>query len=181
MSQTWNIDPSHSQLEFAVKHMAISTVRGRFRVIAGSVTTDDHSRLTAIDVTVDTTSIDTTDGNRDGHLKSPDFFDSANHPHATFKSTNVESLGGNRYRVAGHLSIRGVVKPVTLDVEAADPVKDPWGNQRAAAEGSTRINRKDWGLNWNQVLEFGALLVSEDVRISFEVQAVKAQAAVQAA
>jgi polyisoprenoid-binding protein YceI len=177
MSQTWNIDPSHSQLEFAVKHMAISTVRGRFRVMSGSITTSEDGSLQGVEVNVDTSSIDTLDPNRDTHLKSPDFFDASTHPGATFKSTTVERSGDNVYRVAGDLTIRGTTKPVTLEVETTDPITDPWGNLRAAAEGKAKINRKEWGLNWNQVLELGALLVSDDVRLNFEVQAVRPKAA----
>lgn len=169
----WTIDPAHTTLEFAVKHMGLSTVKGRFRALGGTVTTDERGALQAIEVTVDVDSLDTAEQNRDGHLRSPDFFDVASHPTATFKSTRVEARGGHEYRVTGDLTIRGVSREVTLDVETTPAVKDPWGNQRAAAEAKGRINRKDFGLTWNQVLEFGALLVSEDVRLTIDVQAVQ--------
>ena len=171
----WTIDPSHTTLEFAVKHMGLSTVKGRFRALGGTITTTSDGALQAIDVTVDVTSIDTAEQNRDGHLRSPDFFDVESYPTASFRSTAVEPRGGDEYHVTGDLTIRGVTRSVNLDVETANPVTDPWGNRRAAAEGKGRINRKDFGLTWNQVLEFGALLVSEDVRLSIDVQAVQSQ------
>ncbi|MBB6096634.1 polyisoprenoid-binding protein YceI [Deinobacterium chartae] len=176
MSQTWTIDPTHTGLEFAVRHMGLSTVKGRFRALSGSITTAEDGRLEGVEVTVDTTTIDTAEPNRDGHLRAPDFFDVEKYPTATFKSTAVEPQGQNVYRVTGELTIRGVTKPVTLEVETSDPIKDPYGLQRAAAEGKTKISRKEWGLTWNQVLEFGALMVSDDVRISFDVQATRPSA-----
>ncbi|PYE53485.1 YceI family protein [Deinococcus yavapaiensis] len=169
----WTIDPAHTTLEFAVKHMGLSTVKGRFRALDGTVVTDERGALQGLEVTVDVNSLDTAEQNRDGHLRSPDFFDVASYPTATFKSTRVEAKGGQEYRVTGDLVIRGVSREVTLDVETTPAVKDPWGNQRAAAEAKGKINRKEFGLTWNQVLEFGALLVSEDVRLTIDVQAVQ--------
>lgn len=173
MSQTWTIDPTHTGLEFAVRHMGLSTVKGRFRALGGTITTADDGTLEAIDVTVDTSSIDTAEANRDGHLRSPDFFDAETHPAATFRSTRVEREDANAYRVSGDLTIRGITKPVTLEVETTGAVTDPWGNLRAAAEGKGRISRKDWGLTWNQTLEFGGVLVSDEVRLTFDAQAVR--------
>ena len=142
------------------------------RVTAPTTTTADGS-LQAIEVTVDANSIDTAEDNRDGHLRSPDFFDVANHPTATFTSTRVESQGGNAYRVTGDLSIRGTSREVTLNIETTAPVKDPWGNTRAAAEGTAKINRKDWGVNWNAALEAGGVLVSDKITLEFELSAIK--------
>lgn len=173
MSQTWTIDPTHTGLEFAVKHMGLSTVKGRFRALSGQITTADDGTLEGVEVTVDTSSIDTADNNRDGHLRSPDFFDAEHHPTAAFKSTSVQNTGDHTYRVTGTLTIRGVARPATLDVETTAPVKDPWGNLRAAAEGKGKISRKEWGLTWNQVLEFGALLVSDEVKLNIDAQAVR--------
>ena len=181
MSQTWTIDPTHTGLEFAVKHMGLSTVKGRFRALSGQITTADDGTLEAVEVTVDTSSIDTAEANRDGHLRSPDFFDAGNHPTATFKSNRVEATGDHTYRVNGDLTIRGVTRAAVLDVETTDPVKDPWGNLRAAAEGKGKISRKEWGLTWNQVLEFGALLVSDEVRLNIDAQAIRPPAQANAA
>lgn len=173
MSQTWNIDPTHTGLEFAVKHMGLSSVKGRFRALSGAITTAEDGKLEGVEVTVDTSSIDTTEANRDGHLRSPDFFDADTYPTATFRSTSVEQEDANSYRVTGDLTIRDVTRPVVLEVETTPPVTDPWGNLRAAAEGKGKISRKEWGLTWNQVLEFGSLLVSDDVRLSIDAQAVR--------
>lgn len=173
MSQTWNIDPTHTGLEFAVKHMGLSSVRGRFRALSGAITTGEDGTLEGVEVTVDTSSVDTTEANRDGHLRSPDFFDADTFPTATFRSTRVDREDANSYRVTGDLTIRDVTRPVVLEVETTQPVTDPWGNLRAAAEGKGKISRKEWGLTWNQVLEFGSLLVSDDVRLSIDAQAVR--------
>ncbi len=172
MSQTWNIDASHTSLDFAVKHMAISTVRGHFKALSGTVTTNDSGALESIEATIDASTIDTKDAQRDGHLKSPDFFDVASHPNITFKSTSVQAKGGNEYSVTGDLSMHGITKPVTLAVETATPIKDPWGMTRTAASGTAKISRKEWDLTWNQVLELGALLVGDEIKITLEVEAV---------
>ena len=172
MNQVWNIDASHTSLDFAVKHMAISTVRGHFRALFGSVTTNPSGVLEAFEATIDASSIDTKDAQRDGHLKSPDFFDVASHPNIIFKSTNVQAKGGNEYTVTGDLSMHGITKPVTLEVETATPIKDPWGLTRTAASATGKISRKEWDMNFNQVLELGGLLVSDEVKISLEVEAV---------
>lgn len=171
MSQIWIIDPSHTSLEFAVRHMMISTVRGSFKVTGGTVTLGDNHALLGVEATIETASISTKDAQRDGHLNSPDFFDSANHPTISFKSTGVSPLGGNNYKVEGHLTIRGEAKPVTLEVETSQAAKDPWGNTKIAASGSTKISRKEWGLVWNQALETGGVLVGDEVKITLDVQA----------
>jgi polyisoprenoid-binding protein YceI len=172
MSQIWNIDASHTSLDFAVKHMAISTVRGHFRALSGTVTTNPSGALEGFEASIDASSIDTKDAQRDGHLKSPDFFDVANHPTINFKSTNVQAKGGNEYTVTGDLSMHGITKPVTLEVETVPPIKDPWGLTRTAASATGKISRKEWDLTWNQVLELGALLVSDEIKITLEVEAV---------
>jgi polyisoprenoid-binding protein YceI len=172
MSQIWNIDASHTSLDFAVRHMAISTVRGHFRALSGTVTTNDSGVLEGFNASIDATSIDTKDAQRDGHLKSQDFFDVANHPTISFKSDKVQAKGGNEYTVTGNLTIRNITKSVTLEVETVTPVKDPWGLTRTAASASGKISRKEWDLTWNQVLELGALLVGDEVKITLEVEAV---------
>lgn len=173
----WNLDPSHSSVEFAVKHMAISTVRGKFRVFAGTAETDEKGQLTAITATVDATTIDTGAEQRDGHLKSADFFDVENHPTFTFTSTRIEHPSQDEVVVHGELTMRGVTKPVTLTGELAAPAKDPWGNQRAAVELTGKISRKEWGLVWNTALETGGVLVSDDVKLTIAAQATAAAAA----
>lgn len=170
---TWNIDTAHTSLEFAVKHMAISTVRGRLKATAGTVTTNDDGTLQSVEATLDASTIETGEVQRDGHLKSPDFLHAEEHPSLTFKSTNVQKTGANTYKVTGDLTIRGQAKPVTLEVETVDPIKDPYGMNRVAANATTKISRKEWGLTWNQVLELGALLVGDEVKVTLDVQAVR--------
>lgn len=170
-TQTWGIDTSHSSIDFKVKHMAISSVKGNFNTFSGTIQTQ-NDELKSIQVNIDANSVSTNDERRDGHLKSPDFFDVANHPSLTFKSTKIDKVSGNQYKVTGDLTIRGVTKPVTFSAEVGSPVKDPWGLTRAAANVKGTLNRKEWGLNWNQVLELGALLVGEEVIFDFDVEAV---------
>jgi polyisoprenoid-binding protein YceI len=169
---TWNIDASHTDLEFSVRHMAISTVKGRFQALSGNVETDEAGALKAVTVSVDANSINTGDVQRDGHLKSPDFFDTATNPTVDFVSTQVLSKGGNNYSVTGNLTMNGQTKPVTLEVETTPAIKDPFGLTRTAASGSGKISRKEWGLTWNQALELGGVLVSDEVKINLEVQAI---------
>lgn len=167
----WIIDPSHTSVEFAVRHMAISTVRGRFKKVSGTIETDDGT-LKSIQATIEAASIDTAEPQRDVHLRSPDFLDADNQPYLQFRSRAVEARGAGRYRVTGDLTIRGLDRAVSFEVETSDPVIDPYGNRRAGATASAKLNRKDWGLTWNQVLEFGALLVGEEVRFTLDVQAI---------
>lgn len=167
---TWAIDPTHTDVAFSVRHMGLSTVRGRFDTVRGTVETGADGRPTAIRVELDTASINTGTKDRDAHLRSGDFFDAAAHPTITFVSTAVAHRGGERYAVEGELTMRGVTRPVVLDAEIGDPIRDPWGLTRRAATASATIQRKAWGLTWNQILEAGALLVAEDVRISLDVQ-----------
>ncbi len=171
MSQIWNIDPSHTSLEFAVRHMMISTVRGSFKVTGGTVELDPNGALLGVEANIETGSISTGDAQRDGHLNAPDFFDSVAHPVITFKSTSVAAVSNNTYKLEGHLTIRGEAKPVTLEVETSQTAKDPWGNTKIAATGTTKISRKEWGLVWNQALETGGVLVSDEVKITLDVQA----------
>jgi len=171
----WTIDPTHTHAEFGVRHLMISTVKGHFSDVAGTVIVEDGDATTAqVDVTIGVASIDTRVEQRDQHLRSPDFFDAARFPALTFRSTSVERAGEDRYRVLGDLTIRDVTRPVTLDVEGTGGLRDPWGNERAGYTATARINRKDFGLNWNQALETGGVLVSDHVRISLEVELVRA-------
>ncbi|MCU0634896.1 MAG: YceI family protein [Gemmatimonadaceae bacterium] len=171
---TWNIDPTHSDLTFAVKHMGFSTVRGRFGGVSGTISLAPEGTVAAADVTVDVTTVDTGMEQRDGHLKSPDFFDVANHGTAKFTLTAVTQQADGTMVAQGDLTIRGVTRPVTLTGHAGEPATDPFGNRRIGASLTTKIARKDWGLTWNVALEKGGWLVSEDVTLNVDVQAIAA-------
>jgi len=173
---TWNLDPVHSVAEFKVKHMMISNVKGHFPKVTGVLTLDE-SDLTksSVAATIDVSSIETRDAQRDGHLKSADFFDVEKFPTMTFKSTSVKITGGGEGTVTGDLTIRDVTKPVVFNVEGPTaPAKDPWGNLRVAVSATTKISRKEFGLVWNAALETGGVLVGDDVTITLDVQFVKA-------
>ncbi len=167
----WVIDNSHSSIEFAVKHMMISTVKGRFNSYTGTVNLDEErpERSTA-EVTVDLSSIDTRDANRDAHLRAADFFNTEAHPSMTFRSSRVEAVGPERYRLIGDLDILGTSREVAFDITDEGKMKDPWGNIKWGFTGQTVINRKDFGLNWNVALEAGGVLVGDQVRVALEFQ-----------
>ena len=173
---TWNIDPAHSAAEFKVRHMMISNVKGTLKGISGALT--EHATdasLSSIEATIDVSTINTGEVQRDGHLKSADFFEAEKFPTMTFKSTGVVPKGEGEYAVTGDLTIHGVTKPVTFAVEGPSaPGKDPWGNTRIGLTATTKVNRKDFGLNWNAALETGGILVGEDVHITLDVQFIKA-------
>jgi polyisoprenoid-binding protein YceI len=177
---TWTIDPAHTQIAFSVRHMGLATVRGRFGAFAGTVTTDADGRPSRVAVDIETASVDTNAADRDAHLRSADFFDAAAHPTITFRSTEIRPRGGDRFEVVGDLTMRGVTRPISLDAEVGDPVRDPWGQRRRAAVVGGRIMRKEFGLTWNQVLEAGSLLVGEEVKLSFDVQATTSEVASEA-
>lgn len=168
----WSLDPTHSELTFKVKHLMISNVKGEFKKFSAEVDGDDFTK-SPISVTIDTTSISTNEEQRDGHLKSADFFDVEKYPTISFKSTSLHQVDDDDYTLKGILTIKGISKEVELDVEFGGVNKDPWGNQKAGFAVSGKINRKDFGLNWNAALETGGVLVSEEVKISAEVQFVK--------
>ena len=173
---TWSIDPSHSIAEFKVKHMMISNVKGQFAKVSGSLSLDEsevtNSRVEAL---IDASSIGTRDDQRDAHLKSADFLDVERFPSLSFRSTRVRATGKDELTVEGDLSIRGVTRKVTFEVEGpTPPAKDPWGNTRVAVSATTKINRKDFGLTWNAALETGGILVGDEVTITLDVQFVKA-------
>lgn len=170
----WNIDQSHSAVNFSVKHMMISTVRGQFTDITGTFEFDAaNPAATQADIKIGVASINTRDEKRDGHLKSADFFDAANHPYVTFKSSRVEAISGNTAKLIGDLTIRGVSKEVALNVEYAGQQKAPWGTTSAGFTATTQINREDWGLTWNVPLELGGVLVGKEVKLEIELEAVK--------
>lgn len=171
----WALDPSHSLIEFAVRHLMISTVKGRFGAFEGVITADPNDLTNAaIEVNIDVASIDTRDAKRDEHLRSADFFDAARFPQITFKSRKVSrAAGAGEYSVLGDLTIRGVTRPVTLEAAFSGRGKDPWGNERAAFSATGSIDRKDFGLTWNAALETGGVVVGDQVKISIEVEAVR--------
>lgn len=167
---TWTLDPSHSEVTFKVKHLMISNVKGEFRNVNASIDmVGDDLNTARIHVNIAADSIVTNDEGRDTHLKSADFFDVEKHPELTFEGTGLTGTGSDR-KLTGQLTIKGISKPVTLDVEFGGVNKDPWGNEKMGFSVSGKIKRTDWGLNWNAALEAGGVLVSEDVRISAEVQ-----------
>jgi polyisoprenoid-binding protein YceI len=173
---TWKLDPAHSAAEFKVKHMMISNVKGSFRGLSGDLTLHepDHT-LTKIDASVDVSTVNTGDPQRDGHLKSGDFFEVEKFPTMSFQSTKVVSEGGGDFTVTGDLTLHGVTKSLTFEVEGLSvPAKDPWGNTRVGLSATAKISRKDFGLTWNAALETGGFLVGEDVAITLDVQFIKA-------
>ena len=170
---TWKIDPSHTHAEFAVRHLMISTVKGRFAEVQGTVRTDEtDAAASQVDVTIGVSSIDTREPQRDAHLRSADFFDAGNFPQITFRSTRVDG-GGESFKVTGDLTIRGTTREVVLDVTTEGRGKDPWGGERAGFSATTRIKRSEFGLTWNQLLEAGGVAVGDDVKISIDVELVK--------
>ena len=173
---TWNIDPAHSSAEFKVKHMMISNVKGSFSGLSGVLT--EHavdSTLSSVEAAVPVATVSTGDAQRDGHLKSADFFDTEKYPTLNFKSTKVVRKAEGEYNVTGDLTIHGVTKPVTFAVEGPSaPGKDPWGNTRIGLSATAKINRKDFGLVWNAALETGGFLVGEEIAITLDVQFIRA-------
>jgi polyisoprenoid-binding protein YceI len=172
---TWKIDPAHSAAEFKVRHMMIANVKGTIKGITGDLTehTTDAS-LSSIEATLDVSTLNTGEPQRDGHLKSPDFLELEKYPTITFKSTQVERKGEEEYAVTGDLTIHGVTRPVTLSVEGpTPPQKDPWGNARIGLEATTKIDRNDFGLTWNTALETGGILVGDTVHITIAAEFIK--------
>ena len=171
---TWTIDPAHSHLEFAVRHLMISTVKGRFGVVEGTIRTDEATPAKAdVSVTIEAASIDTREAQRDAHLKSADFFDVETFPTLTFTGGRIAAVSGDRFTLTGDLTIHGVTREVTLDVTAEGRGKDPWGGERAGFSAHTRIKRSDFGLTWNQLLETGGFAVGDEVKITLDVELVK--------
>lgn len=171
---TYTIDPTHSRIGFVARHAMITKVRGSFNEFTGSGYFDaENPSASHLELTVEAASIDTRNADRDGHLRSNDFFDMDTYPQITFASTAVEAVGDETYRVTGDLTIKGVTKPVTVDLTYEGTATDPFGNQRLGLEGSVVVNRKDWGVTWNAPLEAGGVLVGEKVTLEFEVSAIK--------
>ncbi len=173
-ADTWQIDSSHTSVEFTVRHMMISNVKGQFQKTTGTITANGNDAASAkIDVSIDASSVDTRVERRDAHLKSPDFLDVAKYPTITFKSTKVEAEGPNKWKVTGDLTLHGVTKQVALEVEGSGAPVQVMGNTRVGASATTKIKRGDFGLTWNKALEAGGVLVGEEVAISIDIEAVK--------
>jgi polyisoprenoid-binding protein YceI len=177
LTGTHAIDPSHSRIGFVARHAMVTKVRGSFNEFEGAGYFDaENPADSRLSLTIQAASIDTRNADRDGHLKSNDFFDMENHPVITFTTTAVEQVDAENYRVTGDLTIKGVTKPVTADFEYTGAAVDPFGNARIGFEGKTTVNRKDWGVSWNAALEAGGVLVSEKVTLEFEVSAIRSDA-----
>lgn len=174
-ASSWSIDPAHSYIGFRVRHMMVTNVFGTFDRYSAKIVLDDKAAENSrIEVAIETASVNTNMQKRDEHLRSADFLDVANHPSMTFVARNVSKSGDDRYRVAGDLTLRGVTRPVVLVVEGgSQEIKDPWGNIRRGASATTTINRKEFGLNWNAVLESGGVVVGDEVTIILNIELIK--------
>lgn len=171
---TWQIDPAHTEIEFSVRHLMISTVRGRFGNVTGTITIDEADLASSsVEAEIETASIDTREERRDAHLRSADFFDVEKYPAMTFRSTNIEPAGKDRFRLTGELTIRDVTREVVLEGTDEGRSPDPWGGQRAGFSATTTIDRRDFGLTWNQALETGGVMVSNEIKVNLEIQAVR--------
>lgn len=170
----WRLDPAHTLVEFSARHLMVATVKGRFTSVGGTVTLDpERPAEGSVAVEIDAASLTTGDDRRDGHLRSADFLDVEQYPTITFTSTTVEPAGGDRFKVHGDLTIRGVTRPVVLDAVYNGQTTNPWGKQIVGVSAETTINRTDWGANWNVALEAGGVLVGEQVRITIEAEAIR--------
>jgi polyisoprenoid-binding protein YceI len=176
LADNYQIDPAHSNASFAVKHMMVSTVRGEFTKLTGKVNLDDKDLTkSTLEASIDASTVNTREPKRDAHLKSADFFDVANHPNLTFKANKISKVAKGHYKMAGELTIRGVTKPVTFDVNGFDDEsKTPWGSTVRGGVATATINRKDFGLNWNKPLDkAGGWLVGDEVTITLDVELIK--------
>ncbi|ORT55308.1 YceI family protein [Streptomyces sp. CB03238] len=174
LTGTYTIDPAHSGIGFTARHAMVTNVRGASTEYEGTLELDGSDPAASgasIDVTI--ASIDTGSTDRDGHLRSADFFDAEQFPLMTFRSTSAEALGGTDYRITGDLTIKGVTKPITIDLEFNGAAKDPFGNERVGFEGKAELLRSEWGLTWNAALETGGVLVSDKIKLTFEISAIK--------
>lgn len=172
---TYNLDPSHSRVGFVARHAMVTKVRGSFNDVSATAALDaEQPERSSVEVRIKTASIDTRNEDRDNHLRTNDFLDAATYPEIRFASTAVALVAPGTFAVTGDLVIKGVAKPVTIEFAHTGTVVDPWGNTRVGFEGSTTINRREWGVNWNAALEAGGVLVSEKITLEFEISAVKA-------
>lgn len=174
-TSTWNIDPAHTQTNFSVRHLVISTVRGEFKKTTGAVKFDDKDPTkSSVEANIDAASIHTREDKRDEHLRSPDFLDVQKYPSLTFKSTKIEKSGGDKYKVTGDLTLHGTTKPVVLDATLTQPIKDPMGKTRMGLQASTKINRQDYGVKWSKMIEAGPV-VGDEISIEINSELIKAE------
>jgi polyisoprenoid-binding protein YceI len=174
ISGDYTLDTSHSRLGFSARHAMVTTVRGQFQAFTGTAHVDSQNPGSSrVELTIDASSIDTGNADRNGHLVSADFFEVESHPQITFVSTEVERADESTWVITGDLTIKGVSKPVTVEFEQTGSARDPFGNLRVGFEGSTAINRKDWGLSWNAALETGGVLVSDRIKLEFDISAIQ--------
>jgi len=172
LAGTWDIDPAHSTVEFSVRHMMVTTVKGQFQKVKGTVELDekDPSKST-VEVSIETASIDTREAKRDAHLKSPDFFDAAKFPALTFKSTKIEKAGKGKFKITGDLTMHGITKAVVLAVEGPSAsIKDPYGRTVRGVMATGKLDRKDWGMTWNKALDSGGFVVSDEVKLDINAE-----------
>jgi polyisoprenoid-binding protein YceI len=169
---TWTLDPAHTDVTFTARHLMVTKVRGRFPLSGGTVTIAENPLESSVEATVDVARLDSGDAGRDEHLRSADFFDVEHHPTVAFRSTGVEAAGDGAYRLTGELTVKGVTRPVTLDLEYLGTIASPWGDQRAGFSATTEVSRKDWGLEWNVALEAGGVVVGDKVRLSIDAEAI---------
>ena len=175
-TSTWTIDPAHSVVEFAVKHLMVSTFKGHFRSLEGTVHLDeDNPANSSVAASIDVASVDTQTPDRDAHLRSDDFFNAERYPKMTFRSTRVERVDGTNWKVTGELTIRDVTKEVVLDTEYEGRIVDPWGNERIGFPARTEWSRKEFGVRWNAAIETGGVVVGDKVRISLNIEIVRKQ------
>ena len=175
-TSTWTIDPAHSVVEFAVKHLMVSTFKGHFRSLEGTVHLDeDNPANSSVAASIDVASVDTQTPDRDAHLRSDDFFNAERYPKMTFRSTRVERVDGTNWKVTGELTIRDVTKEVVLDTEYEGRIVDPWGNERIGFTARTELSRKEFGVRWNAAIETGGVVVGDKVRISLNIEIVRKQ------
>jgi polyisoprenoid-binding protein YceI len=170
---TFAVDPSHSTVQFVARHMMVSKVRGTFASYSGTITVAEDPLQSSVAITIDPATVSTGDENRDGHLTSADFFDVESHPEITFNSTGVAKVDGATFTVDGELSVHGVTRPLSLEVDFEGVGQDPWGNERIGFSTEIELDREDFGLTWNQALETGGVLVGKKVRIDIDIEAVR--------
>jgi len=169
---TWALDATHTDVSFSARHLMVTKVRGHFPLVSGEVTIAENPLESSVVATIDVANVASGDTGRDEHLRSEDFFHAERHPTATFRSTAVEAAGDGSYRLTGDLTIKGVTRPVTLDLEYLGTISSPWGDQRAGFSATTEVSRKDWGLEWNVALEAGGVVVGDKVRLTIEAEAI---------
>jgi polyisoprenoid-binding protein YceI len=179
LASTWDVDPAHSTVEFSVRHVMVTTVKGQFQKVTGTVELDEKDATKSkVEVSIDAASIDTREAKRDAHLKSPDFFDAAKFPALTFKSTKIEKAGKGKFKVTGDLSMHGVTKPVVLLVEGPSAsIKDPFGRTVRGVMATGRLDRKEWGMTWNKALDTGGVVVSDEVKLDINAELAERAAA----